>query len=98
MFSLAGFLIYSFPSYVYSLWQEYSAEDLEHIASFCEEKGIPAATIYWKYWSEETEQIFEKKGIRLYVYTVNDRNQARKYIAQGAEGICTDFLTADDLW
>ena len=71
---------------------------LEHIASFCEEKGIPAATIYWKYWSEETEQIFEKKGIRLYVYTVNDRNQARKYIAQGAEGICTDFLTADDLW
>ena len=44
-------MIYSFPSYVYSLWQEYSAEDLEHIASFCEEKGIPAATIYWKYWS-----------------------------------------------
>ena len=32
------------------------------------------------------------------MYTVNDRNQARKYIAQGAEGICTDFLTADDLW
>lgn len=31
-------MIYSFPSYVYSLWQEYSAEDLEHIASFCEEK------------------------------------------------------------
>ena len=91
-------MIYSFPSYVYSLWQEYSREDLEHIASFCEEKGIPAATIYWKYWSEETEQIFEKKGIRLYVYTVNDRNQARKYIEQGAEGICTDFLTADDLW
>lgn len=91
-------MIYSFPSYVYSLWQEYSAEDLEHIASFCEEKGIPAATVYWKYWSEETEEIFEKKGIRLYVYTVNDRNQARKYIAQGAEGICTDFLTAEDLW
>ena len=91
-------MIYSFPSYIYSLWQEYSTEDLEEIASFCREKKIPAATIYWKYWSYEAEEIFEKQGIHLYVYTVNDRNQARKYIAAGAEGICTDFLTTEDLW
>ena len=25
-------------------------------------------------------------------------DQARRYISQGAEGICTDFLTAEDLW
>lgn len=91
-------MIYSFPSYIYSLWQEYSVEDLEEIASFCKEKGIQAATVYWKYWSEETEEIFEKNGIRLYVYTINERDQARKYISQGAEGICTDFLTEEDLW
>ena len=91
-------MIYSFPSYIYSLWQEYSTEDLERIASFCREKGIPAATVYWKYWSEEKEKIFEKEGISLYVYTLNDRNQAREYIAEGAEGICTDFLTSEDLW
>ena len=91
-------MIYSFPSYIYSLWQEYSTEDLEGIASFYREKKIPAATIYWKYWSYEAEEIFEKQGIHLYVYTVNDRNQARKYIAAGAEGICTDFLTTEDLW
>lgn len=91
-------MIYSFPSYIYSLWQEYSTEDLEGIASFCREKKIPAATIYWKYWSYEAEEIFEKQGIHLYVYTVNDRNQVRKYIAAGAEGICTDFLTTEDLW
>lgn len=91
-------MIYSFPSYIYSLWQEYFTEDLEGIASFCREKKIPAATIYWKYWSYEAEEIFEKQGIHLYVYTVNDRNQARKYIAAGAEGICTDFLTTEDLW
>lgn len=91
-------MIYAFPSYIYSLWQEYAEEDLEEIASFCHEKGIGAATIYWKYWSEAAEQIFEKQGVRLYVYTVNDRNQARGYLAEGAEGICTDFLTAEDLW
>ena len=91
-------MIYSFPSYIYSLWQEYSTEDLKRIASFCREKEIPAATVYWKYWSEETEKIFEKEGISLYVYTLNDRDQAREYIAEGAEGICTDFLTSEDLW
>ena len=91
-------MIYTFPSYIYSLWQEYAEEDLEEIASFCHEKGIGAATIYWKYWSEEAEQIFEKQGIRLYVYTVNDRKQARGYLSEGAEGICTDFLTGEDLW
>ena len=67
-------------------------------AGFWHEKEIPAATVYWEYWSEETEKIFEKNGISLYVYTVNDRDQARRYISQGAEGICTDFLTAEDLW
>ena len=91
-------MIHSFPSYIYSLWQEYSEDDLKKIASFCGEKGIQAATIYWKYWSEEAEKIFEEQGIRLYVYTVNDRNQARKYLAEGAEGVCTDFLTTEDLW
>lgn len=91
-------MIHSFPSYIYSLWQEYSEDDLKKIASFCGEKGIQAATIYWKYWSEEAEKIFEEQGIRLYVYTVNDRNQARKYLAEGAEGVCTDFLTMEDLW
>ena len=91
-------MIHSFPSYIYSLWQKYSEDDLKKIASFCGEKGIQAATIYWKYWSEEAEKIFEEQGIRLYVYTVNDRNQARKYLAEGAEGVCTDFLTTEDLW
>ena len=88
-------MIHSFPSYIYSLWQEYSEDDLKKIASFCGEKGIQAATIYWKYWSEEAEKIFEEQGI---LYTVNDRNQARKYLAEGAEGVCTDFLTTEDLW
>lgn len=91
-------MIHAFPSYIYSLWQEYSVEDLEQIASFCKEKGISAATIYWEYWSEEAEAVFEKQGIRLYVYTINDRNQARNYISGGAQGICTDFLTTQDLW
>ena len=40
-----------------------------------------------------------KNGISLYVYTVNDCDQARRYVSQGAEGICLpDFHTAEDLF
>ena len=33
-------LLYDFPGYIYSLWQEYSTEELTEIAAFCKEKNI----------------------------------------------------------
>ena len=91
-------MLYSFSSYIYSLWQEYSREELKHIAEFCKEHKIPAVTMYRDYWSEEGQQIFSRLGIHVYVYTVNDREEARNYMEKGAAGVCTDFLTDEDLW
>ena len=31
-------LLYDFPGYIYSLWQEYSIKELTEIAAFCREK------------------------------------------------------------
>ena len=90
-------LLYNFPTYIYSLWQEYSVKDLKEIAAFCKEKGIPAATVYYKYWSEDVQDIFDKKGIKLYIYTVNDLKEAKEYMQKGAAGICSDYLQDRDL-
>lgn len=90
-------LLYNFPTYIYSLWQEYSVKDLKEIASFCKEKGIPAATVYYKYWSEDVQDIFDKKGIKLYIYTVNDLKEAKEYMQKGVAGICSDYLQDRDL-
>ncbi len=90
-------LLYQFPSYIYSLWKEYSKEELMEIAEFCQEKGIGAATVYYKYWSEDVQKIFDKKKIKLYVYTVNDLDAAKKYMEKGAAGICSDYLLDADL-
>ena len=38
-------LLYDFPGYIYSLWQEYSIKELTEIAAFCREKNIQAATV-----------------------------------------------------
>lgn len=90
-------LIYDFPSYIYSLWQEYSMEEIKEIAVFCKEKKIPAVTVYSKYWTEEIQEIFEKHGLQVYVYTVNEVSEAKKFMENGVAGICSDTLLDKDL-
>lgn len=97
MFPGAAFM-QRFPTYLYSLWQEYSLEELETIADFCKDKNIPAATIYEKYWSAEAQKIFAERGIFLYIYTINDLNEARNYFRQGVAGICTDVITQEEIF
>lgn len=90
--------VQKFPTYLYSLWQEYSLEELEAIADFCKERNIPAATMYMEYWSKEAQKVFDERGILLYIYTVNNPEDAVMYIKQGAAGICTDILTEEQLF
>ena len=87
-------LLYEFPAYIYSLWQEYSLEEIQDIASFCEERGILAATVSREYWSQEIQDIFDEKGIRVYIYTVNDPEEASYYREEGAAGVCSDSLVS----
>lgn len=86
-----------FPTYLYSLWTQYSVNELIHIADFCYEKGIPAVTISQANWSKSIQKIFDARGIFLYVYTVNNIDEAKIYMQEGAAGICTDMIVADFL-
>lgn len=86
-----------FPTYLYSCWKQYSVNELVHIADFCRERGIHAVTISQTNWNNSVQQIFDKRGIFLYVYTVNNIDQAKKYISGGAVGICTDTITKEQL-
>lgn len=89
--------LYKFPSYIYSLWQEYSVEALNDIADFCQTSHIGAVTIYCDYWSEEIQKIFDEREILVYIYTVNDKEEAINYRQNGAAGVCTDILLAENL-
>ena len=60
------------------------------------EKNIQAATVYYKSWSGEVQEIFDKKGIKLYIYTVNNLKEAQGYIQKGAAGVCSDYLQDTD--
>lgn len=56
-------LVHHFPAYLYSLWQEYSLEEAERIAGFCQEKEISAVTVYEQYWTEEIQRILDRKSV-----------------------------------
>ncbi|MDD5803228.1 phosphatidylinositol-specific phospholipase C/glycerophosphodiester phosphodiesterase family protein [Blautia sp. HCP3S3_H10_1] len=92
-------LLYKFPAYIYSLWQEYSADELREIADFCQNSKIKAVTIYKDYWSEDVQKIFDERDILVYIYTINDKEVAKGYLADGIKGVCSDVLiesTLDD--
>lgn len=90
-------LVYKFPAYLYSLWQEYSIEELNDIADFCQANQIQAVSLYCEYWSEDVQKIFDERDILVYIYTINDEEKAREYVKAGAMGVCTDTLISENL-
>ena len=90
-------LVYKFPAYFYSLWQEYSIEELNDIADFCQANQIQAVSLYCEYWSEDVQKIFDERDILVYIYTINDEEKAREYVKAGAKGVCTDTLISENL-
>lgn len=96
MYTAAG-KVHHFPSYIYSLWQEYSMKQLKKIAAYCKENNISAVSISYKYWSEEIQEMFDEQEIKVYVYTVNKTKNAKKYLKAGAAGVFTDRILDESL-
>lgn len=88
--------VYPFTSYIYSLWQEYSQEEIDEIAESCKDKNIPAVTVNYEYWNEEIQNSFESRGIRVFLYTLNDFDKAQDYLQSGVSGFCTDTMKEED--
>lgn len=88
--------VYPFTSYIYSLWQEYSEEEIETIAEFCEQNQIPAVTLNYESWTEKIQKTFEERGIKVFLYTLNDFEKAQDYLQNGVSGFCTDTMNEID--
>lgn len=89
--------VHHFPAYIYSLWQEYSVKQLKKIAKYCKENGISTVSIYYKYWSEDIQKLFDEQEINVYIYTVNKTKSAGKYLKAGAAGVVTDRILPEEL-
>ena len=86
-------MVYPFPSFVYSIWEEKTPDEMEEIALFCQESGIDTVTINVRQWNQDIQEVFERRDIRVYLYTVNDPEEAARYIREGVSGIITDWVS-----
>lgn len=93
--------IYPFPHYIYTLYQDSSftgtAESFRTKAAYCAEHGMEGITVDKSLWKAAFAGIAHEYGIKVYVHTVNDTAEARKFLDAGCDGIYSDSLTPGDL-
>ena len=89
-----------FKHYIYTLYTDGFARteaDFREKADFCGENGIMGITMWDYWWREDYASIAQEKGLKVYVHTVNDPEQALALLAEGVRAVYTDELTPGDL-
>lgn len=91
--------IHPFKHYIYTLYQdsfEGTEKDFRKRVAFAAENGIEAITIKVKEWNPEWISAADESGIKVYVHTVNDPDQAARLLEQGVSAVYSDSLLPSD--
>ena len=88
--------VYHFPYYQYFIHKDEAANP-QPVIDFCVKKGIISAAIKDTYFSPELQSLCHRNGICVLVYTVDDPQAAKNFLASGADTICSNFLTPEEL-
>ena len=83
--------VYPFENWIWTLYRIGWPGGRE-ILDFMNEKNIPVLTVPSSLWDDQKRDELEGSGIKVYVHTVNDENEARLKIAQGVSGIYSDDI------
>lgn len=83
---------YPFQNILLSLYYiGYQGE--EKTAGFCREKGIPVLVMPSSWWNEDMRSELEDSGVKIYLHTVDDPDEASRLLNEGADGLYTDIFT-----
>ncbi len=102
MFSVVDSL-YHFPHYIFTLYNsdfDGTEDSFRQQVSFCLENGIMGITMSDYWWSDNAPDYYSianRRGIRLYVHTVNDADEANSLLAAGVSGVYSDILLPGDI-
>ena len=59
--------------------------------------GITMSDYYWSGNAPDYYSIASRRGIRIYVHTVNDADRVNSLLAAGVSGVYTDTLLPNDI-
>lgn len=86
--------IYPFPHYIYTLYQEGyrgEADKMREYAKYCVLHNIDVITMNAACYQEELLEICNRYGLRLFVHTVNEKDEIASFTGSGI-GVYTDNL------
>lgn len=91
---------YDFPHVVFTMYKlewEGETDEFERYCRFFKRNGIKYVTMSRSYVSEELTEIAKRYGLRVYVHTVNDVEDAKEILKKGVRGIYTDEILIEEL-
>ncbi len=83
-----------FDDVILTLYQ--MEHDHEKIVEYCVEKGINVVCMYYGAYTDIFGAMYNAKGIKIYLHTLNEPNDIIKYKGEGAYGFYTDLLNPVD--
>lgn len=88
--------VYPFENMIWTLYY-IGYPDRQEIVDFMDEKGIPVLVMPSSWWDDQKQKDLENSGIKVYVHTVDDEEEAQQRIEQGVSGIYSDNILPDTL-
>ncbi len=83
--------VYPFENWIWTLYY-IGWPDSTEIIDFMNKKNIPVLTVPSSWWDDQKSNDFAESGIKVYVHTVNDEDEAQLKITQGVSGIYSDDI------
>jgi len=89
--------LYDFKNYAIRQYEDFPHNYYE-LCAFCLKERIPICMVTNNYIKEKDRfRILTKRGITVFVATVNDLKKYKRYKAKGISGIVSDWLTQNQL-
>lgn len=80
----------TFPRVLLTLYRTYASD--RAILGYLDRTGISVVTLPPKRWNPRLAQELRRRGVRVYVHTINDRDTANAWFERGIHGVYTDSL------
>ena len=90
---------FNFRNYIYTFYQKWNGtpEEMVEICRYCVNNGIGVVAFQNSYYKEEMQEIADRYGLKIYLHTVNDIEEAKQYLRMGVFGVYTDTIVPAQL-
>lgn len=88
--------VYNFKHYQYII-HDYELGNSENVIEFCTKKGIESIAVKKDYMNDNLVKLIKDNGLKILCYTIDNTQEARDMLSMGADVICSNFMSENDL-